>query len=323
MNNFERTINKWRTATNTNILIDGKNGVARATVYMGNTTVTVLSDVIFEGEPFFIEPDDLKTFKRVDDLQIIHDNRWVGDVSVTVPHREELELKPVEFVEGDYSVNRDDLEYVMLATSGDKSRPVLTGVLFTNKHLVATDGFRLHFAYGEYYQNETDFSNPVLLDSEILKRIKSDFDVTHDNGSSIITFKDRGNQVIIKTEWIKGSFPDYRVIIPDKTKVNFTIPEDNRFKKVKTDEIGVATLDGWFEYETQQGKYRNVGVKTRFTTEIEYIEGKPEKPIEFGISPKILYEAVREWPAKIGLNSPDTPIVIDNAVVMPMHIGDK
>ena len=318
MNNFERTINKWRTATDTNIKIDGKDGAARATIKLDMATVTVLSNVRFEGKPFYIEPDDLKTIKRVDDLRLVNDSQFVGDLTVDIPERkEEEELEPVEFTPGDYFVARDDLDYVLTATSTDLTRPVLNAVCFTKEHMVSTDGYRLHFAHGEYYQGETDLP---LLPNHILGRIKSDFRITHNDNHSVINFEDRDNKVIVKIDWMVGTFPDYRAIVPSETKIKFRIPEDKRLKKVIGDKIGIVTLGDTFQYETREGKYTNIC--TTFTLEPEYIEGKPEEPVKFGINPKILYEAIREWPAEIGFNAPNTPIVVDGSVAMPMHIGD-
>jgi hypothetical protein len=318
MNDFERTINKWRTATDTNILIDGKDGFARATVKLdGYTTVTIESPVDFEGDPYFIEPDDLKILKRVDNLLFIHGTKWVGDLEVNTEPRMEVELEPVNPVEGEFLVERDELDYVLLAASTDQTRPVLNAVYFENDRLVTTDGFRLHFSHGCY----NDGKENVMVDSHLLKRIKSDFRIMHLDDHSIITFEDKTNKVIIKTKWIVGTFPDYRAIVPDNTKINFEIqfdPRKNRFKKVATDKIGIVTLqDGMFEYVTQPDQSSDI--RTKFSTKAIGLD--LEEPVKFGIRPDLFYEALKGSPVKVGLNAPTTPIVIgDSAIIMPMHI---
>jgi len=316
MNDFERTINKWRTATDTNILIDGKDGFARATVMLDeNTTVTVESPVQFEGKPYFIAPDDLKILKRIDNLLFIRGTKWVGDMEVDTEPRTEIdELEPVNPVEGEFLVERDELDYVLLATSTNRKRPVLNSVLFEEEKLVATDGYRIHFSHG-YYNNSKE---NVIVDSHLLKRIKSDFRITHLDGYSIITFEDKTNKVIIKTKWVVGTFPDYNLIIPKDTKINFEVKVDNKFKKVATDKVGIATLkDGLFSYETQPDLHSDV--KTKFGTKAFGLD--LDKPMKFGIRPNLLYEALKNSPVKIGINAPDSPILIgDSALVMPMRV---
>jgi len=126
------------------ISIDGKDGQARATFIADAGPVTVESDVHFEGNPFYITPDDLKTIKRIDNLRLIENGVFYGDLEVKIEVDNDAPIVALEYEPGDFEVKKNDLEYVMLAASTDTARPVLNTVLFTSSRLAATDGYRLH-----------------------------------------------------------------------------------------------------------------------------------------------------------------------------------
>ena len=317
MNSFERTINKFRTAipdTLPCISIDGKNGQARATFFADAGLVTVESSVHFEGNPFYIEPDDLKTIRRVDNLYLVKDGVFYGDLEVDLKvDSENMPMIALENEQEGLKVKRDDLDYIMLAASTDETRPVLNSILFTSKRLVATDGFRIHIVPGEYH---TEDNLITILPSEALARIKSDFAISHKDDHSIIIFDDHDNRVIMKIPWIVGTFPDYHAIIPTETKIDFVLPNDKRFKKVVTDDFckvilhsNIITFITW--------KIRENRGHTMFKITPGYTKGKPETEITFGINPRYLCEAIRGDIVKIGFNDSSAPIVIGNSIVMP------
>jgi len=317
MNSFERAINKFRIAMSLpSISIDGKDGQARATFIADAGPVTVESSIHFEGDPFYITPDDLKTIKRIDNLRLIENGVFYGDLEVKIKvDSESAPMVALEYEPGDFEVKKNDLEYVMLAASTDKARPVLNTVLFTSSRLAATDGYRLHLVPGTYH-NEDNLT--AILPVEALRRIKSDFAIVHKDDHSIITFNDRDNRVIMKVPWVVGTFPDFTKIIPEKTKVNFLLPNDKRFKKVSGDKYGMITLNDNLRFETWNG---DSDTRTMFETMPEFIN-KPDNEIKFGISPKFLCDAIRDDPVKIGINSYNVPIVIGDSVVMPQHLAD-
>ena len=316
MNNFERTINKFRTAipdTLPCISIDGKNGQARATFFADAGLVTVESSVHFEGDPFYIAPDDLKTIKRIDNLRLIENGVFYGDLEVKIKVDNDAPMMALEYEQGDFEVKKNDLDYVMLAASTDKARPVLNCVLFTSNRLAATDGYRLHLVLGAYHNED---SLTTLLPAEALRRIKSDFAILHKTDHSIITFNDRDNRVIMKVPYVIGIFPDFKQIIPEKTKINFLLPNDKRFKKLTSDEFGMITLNDHLKFETWDN---GNDARTMFEITPEFID-KPDNEIKFGISPKYLYEAIRNDPVKIGINSHNVPIVVGDSIVMPQYL---
>jgi len=308
MNTFERTINHWRTMTEDNILIDGKDSMARATISVKNATVTVYSNVPFAGDPFYITPDDLKIIRRVDDLRLIHDRQFVGKPTVEITERRKGILQPVQKTIGTFTVDRSKLEYVLLAASNDPSREILNSIFFTATHMVATDGYRLHVKKGTYAKKD------VLLDSKILKHIKSDFVMKHDNGASYLYYQDKDNEIMVKIPWLQYKYVDYKAPMPRNIQTEFILPYDECLKKIKQDFLSIITVDSKIVIES----YSNENKDT--CTKFELPSNYKGASIRFGIRPQYLYEAMDGADATIGFNEPDLPIMVNNSLVMPMYI---
>jgi DNA polymerase III subunit beta len=109
------------------------------------------------------------------------------------------------------------LQQVIMAASGDESRPVLTGVYWHTYegqlYLVATDSYRL--AEKSLIKTAQDIN--LLIPASALQdllRIISDFDeevvVTHDDQQVLF----RVGDVELVTRLIEGKYPDYRKLIP-------------------------------------------------------------------------------------------------------------
>jgi len=302
MSKFERAINKWRTATE-RITFSNLDGKAVATMQVEEDKVSVFSNIPYHGESVVINSDYLKDLKRVDDVTGIHANSWEGDVTVSVPITQTDPIEPV-LGTGIDPVKWDDIEYVLLATSGDDTRPVLNHVSFEDGRIVATDGYRLHWHDGNY-------KGGALIYNKILNRIKTDFRISHEDGHSIIEYEVYNHAVKVKTKWDEGSFPNYYPIIPDKVKLEFTLPYDNRMKKLSGFDTVEITVNDKIKIET----FANDVV-----TSLELEGGVPDD-IRFGVNPDYLLDAMNGETAKIGYVSNVSPILVgNNALIMPKHL---
>ncbi len=111
------------------------------------------------------------------------------------------------------------LQQVVVAASGDESRPVLTGVLFHAVDgellLAATDSYRLAEKKLGPNKNEVNLLVPASAAQDLL-RIVSDFEedarVTHDDQQVLFQVGD----VDLVARLIDGKYPDYRKLIPAK-----------------------------------------------------------------------------------------------------------
>lgn len=311
MNNFERAINKWRTTTNKIFF----NEVG-ASLINDEGTVTVFSNVKYSGIPCSISADSLKDLKAVNGLtEICFDGdglSWIGDITVTVPAEEDhiISVTPYHGI----PVNWEALEYVLRSTSTDEKRLVLNTVCFEPNRIVSTDGFRIHWRDGDYGGIKSGNKYPTLIYNKTLLRIKNDFEITHFDDHSIITYLSYGHQVSVKTNWIVGIFPDYRSVIPDKTKVDFTMPWDNRFKKINKNIMEITIGD-----KTKINCFDDANRSVRVELELDL---SLDEPVELAVNPEYLFDAMNGKDAVIGFNDDDTPILInDNAVVMPMNLS--
>lgn len=111
------------------------------------------------------------------------------------------------------------LQQVVVAASGDESRPVLTGVLFHTIDgellVAATDSYRLAEKKLGKNKNEVNLLVPASAAQDLL-RIVSDLEgdakVTHDDQQVLFQVGD----VDLVARLIDGKYPDYRKLIPAK-----------------------------------------------------------------------------------------------------------
>lgn len=309
MIDFVRAINKWRTATNK--IFFNELG---ASLIIDEGIVKVFSNVKYSGIPCSISADNLKDLKAVDDLtEICFDGEretlsWIGDITVSVPAEEDRIISVTPYY--GIPVNWEAIEYVLRSTSTDEKRPVLNAVCFEPNRIVSTDGFRIHWRDGDYGGIKSGNKYPTLIYNKTLRRIKDDFEIAHFDDHSIITYLCCDHLVSVKTNWIVGAFPDYRRVIPDKTKVDFTMPWDNRFKKINKDTMEITIGD-----KTKIDCFDEANSSVRVELELDL---SLDEPVELAVNPEYLFDAMSGKDAVIGFNHDDTPILInDNAVVMP------
>ncbi len=111
------------------------------------------------------------------------------------------------------------LQQVIIAASGDESRPVLTGVLLQTVDgelfMAATDSYRLAEKSLGANKNDIHLLVPASAAQDLL-RIVSDFEddatVTHDEQQVLFQVGD----VDLVARLIDGKYPDYRKLIPAK-----------------------------------------------------------------------------------------------------------
>lgn len=124
------------------------------------------------------------------------------------------------------SVLRKGLQQVVLASSSDEARPVLTGVfLHTHElelYMVATDSYRL--AEKALQKSKADIS--LLVPGTALQdmlRILDDGDepvtITHDDQQVLFQV----GEVELVSRLIEGAYPDYRKLIPGNFEVTATL----------------------------------------------------------------------------------------------------
>lgn len=126
---------------------------------------------------------------------------------------------------------------VIVAASGDTTRPALTGVYFnTNEnvlYIAATDGYRLaEKRFIKKVESEVAAIVPTASLQEVLKSITDDIDEIE------IIFDDtqvrfRLGELEITSKLIDGTFPDYRKLIPENTDIQIIVDRAELSRIVK------------------------------------------------------------------------------------------
>jgi DNA polymerase III subunit beta len=155
----------------------------------------------------------------------------------TISSKNKITLKTAEL--------KKALNQVLFASSSDDSRPVLTGVLFTNHdgfiYLVATDSYRL--AEKRLVESKDDI-NCIVPASALteLSRIMNDTEeeVMLSWDDQQMRFSVGGVELI--TRLIDGKYPDYRQLIPAKGEFLMEIE--------KPSFVSVAKISGLFARES-------------------------------------------------------------------------
>jgi DNA polymerase III subunit beta len=137
------------------------------------------------------------------------------------------------------------LQQVVIAASGDESRPVLTGVLLktadSKLYMAATDSYRLAEKNLGANKQDVQLLVPVSAMQDLL-RIVSDFDddvrVTHDDQQVLFQVGD----VDLVARLIDGKYPDYRKLIPKKFEVEAMVK--------RADLLNVAKVSSLFARES-------------------------------------------------------------------------
>lgn len=132
---------------------------------------------------------------------------------------------------------RAGLEQIVIAASGDTTRPALTGVYFNtddgNLYIAATDGYRLaEKLFIKGVKSEVKAIVPKATLQEVLRSISDDVEeVECIFDDSQVRF--RMGEVEIISKLIDGTFPDYRRLIPDDNNVKLVLDREELIRIVK------------------------------------------------------------------------------------------
>ena len=122
---------------------------------------------------------------------------------------------------------KTSINEVIMATSNDMTRPILTGVYFNTLddalYIAATDGYRLaEKKFIEKVKSEVAAVVPAASLQEVLRSITEDMDEIE------ILFDEtqvrfRLGEIEITSNLLNGSYPDYRMLIPKESKMIITL----------------------------------------------------------------------------------------------------
>lgn len=132
------------------------------------------------------------------------------------------------------------LPLVLFSTSKDDSRPVLTGINWTNKndknYIVSTDGFRLSL-FEDTSKNDFQGSIAASVLNEIISLIDGDdsVNITHSSEEKKMLFE--VGDYKIYSQLIEGDFPPFEKVVPDGYKTKIIVDREEFLRNIKLNSI--------------------------------------------------------------------------------------
>lgn len=238
-----------------------------------------------------------------------------------------------------YSMNIDEfkagISEVIIAASGDTTRPSLTGVFFnTDKgalYVAATDGYRLaEKRFIEKVKSDVKAIVPTASLQEVLRSISDDITEIE------ILFDDtqvrfRMGELEVTSKLIDGTFPDYRQLIPKN--------QDNKVILDHTELSRIVKMAALFARETNRAiicsadKKRGIFKVSSITNEVgeneSEMETKVEKDGSIKLDSRYLMDALNvlvEEKVEFSFSTTTSPILIKNEktdkyrhIIMPLN----
>ncbi|MBQ3326055.1 DNA polymerase III subunit beta [Candidatus Saccharibacteria bacterium] len=132
---------------------------------------------------------------------------------------------------------KSGLEQIIIAASGDTTRPALTGIYFNtyenDLYIAATDGYRLaERKYITGVESEVKAIVPKASLQEVLRSIPEvSEEVEFMFDDSQVRFRIGETEIISKL--IDGPFPDYKRLIPDDNNIKLVLDREELIRIVK------------------------------------------------------------------------------------------
>ncbi len=187
------------------------------------------------------------------------------NASIPTMNREEFPLLYEEKGEEVLRVKGDalkkDVKSVVFATSIETTRPVLSGVLFSqtqNEFLyVATDGYRLSLKKAKEQKTVDQKEISLIVPSRVVREIMS----FHDTSDVVLYLSKKNNQIIFTQgnttlvgRLIEGEFPKYQKIIPQEATTTSRFDREELQKAVKTCAIFARESANVITFQLQKEK---------------------------------------------------------------------
>lgn len=239
-----------------------------------------------------------------------------------------------------YKMGVDDfktgLSEVIVAASGDTTRPALTGVYFNTAdgalYIAATDGYRL--AEREFISKiKSDVSAivPTASLQEVLRSIPEDaeeIEILFDDNQ--VRF--RVGEVEITSKLIDGTFPDYRQLIPRDNEIKLEVNREelNRFVKIAALFARESNRAIICDADAKKGVFSVSSISNEVGENRSEIETKVNKSGKIKLDSRFLMDALNaleESEVKLEFTTGTTPILITNLknekyrhIIMPLNI---
>ena len=228
------------------------------------------------------------------------------------------------------------LSEVVIAASGDTTRPALTGVYFNTDnntlYVAATDGYRL--AEREFIskvQSEVKAIVPTASLQEVLRSIPEDaeeIEILFDEAQ--VRF--RMGELEITSKLIDGTFPDYRQLIPKNNEVKISVDRDelNRIVKIAALFARESNRAITCEADAEKGTFAVSSISNEVGENQSVLETKVDKSGKVKLDSRFLMDALNvleEERVKMEFSLGSTPVLLMNEndkkyrhIIMPLNV---
>ena len=231
---------------------------------------------------------------------------------------------------------RVGLSEVIIAASGDTTRPALTGVYFNTAegalYVAATDGYRL--AEREFIpkvESEVKAIVPTSSLQEVLRSISDDveeIEILFDEAQ--VRF--RVGEIEVTSKLIDGTFPDYRQLIPTNNEVKAVLDRDELNRIVKMAALFARESNRAITCEADAEK--NLFAVSSISNEVgenrSEIEVKIEQSGKVKLDSRFLMDALNvleEEEVRIEFSLSSAPVLLENKndkkyrhIIMPLNV---
>lgn len=224
---------------------------------------------------------------------------------------------------------------VIIAASGDTTRPALTGVCFNtadNKlYIAATDGYRLaERTFIDKVESEVMAIVPTATLQEVLRSISDETEEIE------LVFEEnqvrfRLGEIEITSKLIDGTFPDYRALIPKETDVNVVVDRDELTRITKMAAIFARESSRAIscEADAKAGKFYVSSISNEMGENKSEIDVKVSESGKVKLDSRFLMDALNvleEEKVVFGFSEKGSPVLVKNEkskkythIIMPLN----
>ena len=230
---------------------------------------------------------------------------------------------------------KSGINQVIIACSTDYTRPALTGVFFNTYesalYIASTDGYRLaEQRLAEDAKSEVEVIVPSSSLREVLNAMDESEPVEILFDESQVRFRTGDTEITSKL--IEGSFPNYRVLIPQEVELNVELDKAEMLRITKIAALFARQSSGTVVCRTdsEQNTFSVGAVANEMGENDSKIEVKVEKDAKVNLNSRYLLDAlnaVTDKKLNFGFSKVNSlePILITNAgnnqyrhIIMPM-----
>ena len=225
---------------------------------------------------------------------------------------------------------------VIVAASGDTTRPALTGVYFNTDEgklfIAATDGYRMtEREFIDKVESEVMAIVPTAALQEVLRSISDDIDEIE------IVFEEnqvrfRMGEIEVTSKLIDGTFPDYRQLIPKETEIEVILDRAELLRITKMAAIFSRESSRAINCATdaEKGVFSVSSISNEVGENNSVIETKVLESGCVRLDSRFLIDAlnvIEEEKVKFGFTAKTSPVVVKNEkskkythIIMPLNI---